>query len=128
MGQRLSKELIIEFSDNILAAMLFGEYNDHLSYLEKKLDIHISDRGNLLRISGKKDAIQNAQIILQSLFTRLKNKELLNITHADIDAEIRFLDTGKQTKSKKIGTQSDKNEAKSLVIKTKKQNHCTALS
>lgn len=119
MGQRLSKELIIEFSDNILAAMLFGEYNDHLSYLEKKLDIHISDRGNLLRISGKKDAIQNAQIILQSLYTRLKNKELLNITHADIDAEIRFLDTGKQTKSKKIGTQSDKNEAKSLVIKTK---------
>ena len=101
--------------------MLFGEYNDHLNYLEKKLDINISDRGNLLRISGKKDSIQNAQIILQSLYTRLKSKELANITHADIDAEIRFLNTGASPqKSKKLSDDDkDSKSNKNIVIKTK---------
>lgn len=117
----MSKEIILEFSDNTLAAMLFGEYNDHLNYLEKKLDINISDRGNLLRISGKKDSIQNAQIILQSLYTRLKSKELANITHADIDAEIRFLNTGAPPqKSKKLSDDDkDSKSNKNIVIKTK---------
>ncbi len=117
----MSKEIILEFSDNTLAAMLFGEYNDHLNYLEKKLDINISDRGNLLRISGKKDSIQNAQIILQSLYTRLKSKELANITHADIDAEIRFLNTGASPqKSKKLSDDDkDSKSNKNIVIKTK---------
>ncbi|MGH1455305.1 MAG: PhoH family protein [Alphaproteobacteria bacterium] len=116
----MSKELILEFSDNELAPLLFGEYNDHLSYLEKKMDIHISDRGNLLRISGKKDNIHNAQIVMQSLYTRLKSKELLNITHADIDAEIRFLNSGKThgKKSGAINTESNTSD-KTIVIKTK---------
>lgn len=114
----MSKEIIVEFSDNALAALLFGEYHDHLKYLEKKLEIHISDRGNLLRISGKKDAIHNAQIVLQSLYTRLKNKELHNITHADIDAEIRFLNTGSQ-KVKNMPRDYADSDNKNIVIKTK---------
>ncbi len=112
----MSKELILEFSDNELARLLFGEYNDHLSYLEKKLEIHISDRGNLLRVSGKKDNINRAQIVLQSLYTRLKDKELLNITHADIDAEIRFLHTGTSKPNKGVTQDAPQ---KGIVIKTK---------
>ncbi|PCJ97318.1 MAG: phosphate starvation-inducible protein PhoH [Zetaproteobacteria bacterium] len=94
---------------------MFGEYNDHLSYLEKKLEIHISDRGNLLRISGPKEAINKAKIVLQSLDRRLRDQELSNITHADIDAELRFTSTGgiKSRKGKKS------NSKKTIVIKTK---------
>ncbi len=116
----MSQELILEFSDNDLVPLLFGEYNDHLAYLEKKLKISISDRGNLLRVSGTKDAKEKAQITLNSLYTRLKDRELLNITHADIDAELRFLDTGKQDK-RKAGKGKDKknSDAKSPIIKTK---------
>ncbi len=114
----MAKEIILEFKDNDLTPLLFGEYNDHLRYLEQKMGIHISDRGNLLRISGHKNDINNAQILLQSLFTRLKDKELNNITHADIDAELRFLNSksSKPNKSKKHKDSSDK---KSIVIKTK---------
>ncbi len=116
----MSKEIIIEFSDNTLAAMLFGEYNDHLNYIEKKLDIHISDRGNLLRISGKKEPVQNAQIILQSLYTRLKSNELANITHADIDAEIRFLNSGTSSQKNNNSTNdTSAKDSKNIIIKTK---------
>ena len=123
----MSKELILEFSDNDVVPVLFGEYNDHLLYLEKELDINISDRGNLLRISGDVDAITKAQIALQSLHTRLRSGDLKNITHADIDAELRFLSDGStKTGSKKKSKASDaitkaQKDAKgqNIVIKTK---------
>ena len=111
----MTKDLILEFSENDLVPVLFGEYNDHLAYLEKKLDIHISDRGNLLRISGAKDSIDTAKMALQSLHTRLKDKELDNITRADIDAELRFLNSdGKTSPKKNKKTSKDK-----TIIKTK---------
>ncbi len=119
----MSKELILEFSENDIASLLFGEYNDHLSYLEKKLDINISDRGNLLRISGDTEAVSKAQVVLQSLETRLKSKELQNITRADIDGELRFLYSGKFNKNNKRQTkESMKSKSKSssnIIIKTK---------
>ncbi|MGH1376633.1 MAG: PhoH family protein [Alphaproteobacteria bacterium] len=111
----MSKDLVLEFTNNDLVPFLFGEYNDHLSYLEKKLGVHISDRGNLLRISGEKAAIKKAEISLQSLYTRLQDGELQNITHADIDAELRFLENG----SSKGAPKKKKEADKSIVIKTK---------
>lgn len=114
----MSKEIIIEFAENDLATLLFGEYNDHLSYLEKKLDVNISDRGNLLRISGTQDSITKAQIVLQSLYTQLKDKSLHNVTHADIDAEIRFLNSGKEKKKKSPKNNKEKKDTK-IIIKTK---------
>ena len=110
----MTKEIILEFPDNSRISLLFGEYNEHLSYLEKKLDIHISDRGNLLRMSGSKDATNKAKIALQSLDKRLEKEELSNITHADIDAELRFAAKGGKRSSK--GKADGKN---SIVIKTK---------
>lgn len=116
----MSKELILEFSDNDVVPVLFGEYNDHLQYLEKQLQINISDRGNLLRITGNVDAITKAQIALQSLHTRLRSGELRNITHADIDAELRFLSTGAtKVGGKKPPKQSHEKNEKNIVIKTK---------
>ncbi len=119
----MSKELILEFPDNDIVPVLFGEYNDHLSYLEKKLNINISDRGNLLRISGDSEAISKAKITLQSLETRLKSRELQNITRADIDGELRFLSGGvPKTKSKSRTEKSVKSKEKTggnIVIKTK---------
>ena len=104
----MSKELILEFSDNDIVPVLFGEYNDHLQYLEKELDINISDRGNLLRISGDVDSITKAQITLR------------NITHADIDAELRFLSTGAtKVGGKKSPKKNTEKGEKNIVIKTK---------
>lgn len=115
----MTKDLIVEFSDNTLAPLLFGEYNDHLSYLEKKLDVHISDRGNLLRISGTPDNMKSAETALKSLYERLKNKELFNITHADIDAELRFIKEPGLSKSGKKNRDIASPTKNKTVIKTK---------
>ncbi|MFP4097705.1 MAG: PhoH family protein [Alphaproteobacteria bacterium] len=87
----MSKEVVLEFPDNLIIPLLFGEYNRHLSYLEKKLDIEIIDRANILRITGNIEDITKAQMTLQTLHTRLQQGEIQNVTRANIDAELRFL-------------------------------------
>lgn len=116
----MSNDRILEFSNNDLLPSLYGEYNDHLSYIEKKLQINISDRGNVVRITGDKNDVVIAETILLSLYEKLDKKELMNVTHADVDSEIRFAKTpidkgGAQTPAKKV----EKGGDKSYAIKTK---------
>ncbi len=113
----MTQELILEFSDNDLVPFLFGEYNDHLKYIEKKLDVRISDRGNLLRMSGGKESVVKAQSILNSLYIRLQEQDLVNISHADIDAELRFLESSDKKSSKNGSIPED--DGGKIVIKTK---------
>jgi phosphate starvation-inducible PhoH-like protein len=109
------EQVVLEFKDNSLLPFLFGEYNTHLSHLEKTLDVSIADRGNTLQISGDSKAISQAERTLKTLYSRLEKTDKKDITPADIDAEIRFLNaedikkTGKKKNSK----------AKGPVIKTK---------
>ena len=116
----MTKEIILEFSDNDLVPFLFGEYNDHLSYIERKLDIHISDRGNLLRISGNNESACKAKLVLESLYSSLESKELKTITHADIDSELRFIKSEKPKTRKVMKNKNSSNKkSKGPVIKTK---------
>jgi len=126
----VSKEIILEFSDNTIIPILFGEYNRHLSYLEKRLDIEISDRGNILRISGKIEDVTKAQMVLQALHTHLLKDGMQNVTRADIDAELRFLSSDDDDSNQDASTQkknikhkrrpdSDNGNEPHGVIKTK---------
>lgn len=74
-----------------MAAALFGEHNSHLSYLEKLLDVHIGDRANTLMLSGEALNVGRAENILNSLYQSLVNQERREITKAEIDAALRFL-------------------------------------
>lgn len=114
----MTLDISMEFQDNDLVPFLFGEYNAHLSYIEKALNINISDRGNKLRLSGESDSLDKAKIVLNSLYTRLRDKELKEITRADIDAEIRFLNTGARDKTRPIADE-ETTGIKGQVIKTR---------
>lgn len=87
----MSEELVIEFPDNTVLPILFGEYNRHITYIEKKLGIEISDRGNVLHLFGDIESISKAETVLNSLALKLKTEELESVTRADIDTELRFL-------------------------------------
>ena len=80
--------LCLEFDDNKLLRALYGPQNENLNLLEKELNINISDRGNVICISGDPSSISFAdQIILELWDTIPKNKHL---STQDIDAAIRF--------------------------------------
>ncbi|MFP4314286.1 MAG: PhoH family protein [Alphaproteobacteria bacterium] len=106
----------LEFHNNSLLPLLFGEHNSHLSYLEKKLGIDISDRGNKISVSGDKHAVKTAHHILNVLWEKLEHKEIIG--PADIDAALRFFN-----ENKKNETANDKQGGDSkILLRTKKKN------
>jgi len=114
----LTQSRTISFKNNDLLPLLFGEHNTTLNYLEKKLGIHIADRGNQITLSGADVAVEQAEKILQSLWARLEKGH--DVGKAEIDAALRFLlnDIPPQY-SEAQGKQNMSDSG--IVIKTKKK-------
>jgi phosphate starvation-inducible PhoH-like protein len=78
----------LQFDDNRLLPLLFGEHDQHLARLERELGISMVSRGNQLIISGAEDSVAVARQILTGLYQRLKRGQQLD--KHDIDAAIRL--------------------------------------
>jgi phosphate starvation-inducible PhoH-like protein len=84
------EQLLLEFGNNKLVAALSGPHQKHFARLEQRLSILITQRGNLIALSGPSDTRARAAAILRSLYARLEAGE--SITLAEVDAEVRFTD------------------------------------
>ena len=113
----MSTQPVLEFDNNSLIPLLFGEHNSHLSYLEKKLGIDIADRGGKLSFSGDQNAIKTAHYVLKTLWDKLEDNQ--QIGTAEIDAALRFFNEKDRSKVEQ-NAQKSENSGKS-VIKTKKR-------
>lgn len=80
---------ILEFDNKDLIPFLYGEHNNHLNHLEKKLGVSISDRGNKLALNGDLQAIQTAENILLDLWHKLEMGQ--EISSGSIDDALRFV-------------------------------------
>ncbi|MBL4590081.1 MAG: PhoH family protein [Alphaproteobacteria bacterium] len=90
---------------------LFGEYNANLNYIEKQLNVSISDRGNVITLNGNDAPV--AESILRALLSKLEDGKG-HISIANIDAELRFLNE----KDNKM----DKDTTPRKAIKVKKKS------
>ncbi|HVJ55102.1 MAG TPA: PhoH family protein [Aliidongia sp.] len=79
----------IEFEDNALLPMLFGERDQHLDPIERRLGVTMVPRGNLVAISGTAAAVERAGLALTLLYDRLKRG--LEVDNAEVDAVLRTL-------------------------------------
>lgn len=111
----MTEKRILEFENNKLIPLLFGEHNTHLARLEQKLGISISDRGNTLSLSGEKDAVHKAESVLNSMMKRLHSKQ--DVGTAEIDAALRFLDQHKHPRGEKTHMHDDQ-----PALKTRKKH------
>ena len=84
-------QLTLEFPDNRLLAGLGGAHGKNFARLEQVLDVQLSSRGNLVAVEGA--LRERAAAILKALYARLKAGE--SITLAEVDAEIRFTEAGR---------------------------------
>ena len=73
----MSKEAIrrigLQFDDNTLVPLLFGDHDRNLAQIEEELDVEISARGNELLISGPKLKLKMVQTVFDVLWDRLTN-------------------------------------------------------
>src|SRR5258707_15825758 len=87
----------IEFDDNLLLPLLYGERDAHLDQIERQLGVPLVTRGNRLAISGTASATEVAHLTLTSLYDRLKHGHEGDIAPAD--AALRFAQTERGDKN-----------------------------
>lgn len=78
----------LDFEDNRLLPLLFGERDRHLTYISEVLTLSITARGNRLWLQGEPHKIAIAETVLKRLYDRLQQG--LAISIVEIDAALRL--------------------------------------
>jgi len=79
-------EIKLTFADNRLASLVFGQYDQNIAHLERKLGIVASANGNHVVIKGAPEAAEQARRVLEKLYERVRNDTPLTV--GDVDGVI----------------------------------------
>lgn len=80
--------IYLQFDDNRLLPLLFGEHDRHLVQIEQALGVSLVSRGNQIVVSGPRDAVDIARAALSRLYQRLEEGE--SIDPAEVDGAVRM--------------------------------------
>ena len=78
----------MQFDDNALQPLLYGEHDRHLARMEQLLGVRLASRGDRLSISGPPEAVAATELALGALYERLRKG--LEVGDAEIDAAARM--------------------------------------
>jgi phosphate starvation-inducible protein PhoH and related proteins len=82
----------LQFDDNRLLPMLFGEHDQNLARIEQQLGVSLVSRGNQLAISGPTASVEAARTAINALYARLKRG--LEVDRHEVDAMLRLAQAG----------------------------------
>jgi phosphate starvation-inducible PhoH-like protein len=85
----VAKPVYLQFDDNRLLPLLFGEHDQNLARIEQELGVSLVSRGNQLAISGPADQVALARAALTALYQRLKGG--LMVDRGEVDAALRHV-------------------------------------
>ncbi|MFV2090237.1 MAG: PhoH family protein [Pseudomonadales bacterium] len=74
----LTTNLTLEPNDSLRLAALCGPFDQNLSHLEKRLGVHIRNRGNLFQISGPDHRIKATSALLSQLYRETVGQETID--------------------------------------------------
>ena len=61
-------EIILTFDDNRLASLVFGQYDQNLAHLERRLNVTAIANGNRVIVKGTPEASELARRVLEGLY------------------------------------------------------------
>ncbi|MDX1710898.1 MAG: PhoH family protein [Rhodovibrionaceae bacterium] len=82
---------LLQFDDNKLLPMLYGEHDQNLARLEQLLGVSLASRGNSVSITGPADQVDQADRALSALYQRLKRG--MQVDESEVDAVARLART-----------------------------------
>ncbi|HKF62043.1 MAG TPA: PhoH family protein [Dongiaceae bacterium] len=98
----ISQPLVLQFDDNRLLPILYGEHDRHLARIEQSLGVSLMSRGNQIAVSGEPAAVAQARQVLNQLYQRLKRG--FAVDFSEIDAAIRLSQTEDGTEPSLFGS------------------------
>lgn len=81
-------EIVLSFDDNRIASGIYGSHDQNLAFLERRLGVLATPRGNLLAIRGPREACEQARNAIAKLYDRARSGE--DVTPGDVDGAIRL--------------------------------------
>ncbi|MEE8283441.1 MAG: PhoH family protein [Alphaproteobacteria bacterium] len=88
----VTKPLVLQFDDNSVLTLLFGEHDRNLVRIENDLGVTVHARGNQLTITGPTSAAAAARDALMNLYDRVK--EGVPADQGEVDAIVRLAAAG----------------------------------
>lgn len=76
-------EVVLSFDDNQLASLVFGQYDQNLAHLERRLGVVVSPNGNHITIKGPPETAEQASRVLRTLYARAKIGAAVNLGEVD---------------------------------------------
>ncbi|SCY46103.1 PhoH family protein [Microvirga guangxiensis] len=86
-GVEEEAEIILTFDDNRLASLVFGQYDQNLAHLERRLNVAAIANGNRVTVKGTPEASEMARRVLEGLYDRARQGAAL--TPGDVDGTIQ---------------------------------------
>jgi phosphate starvation-inducible PhoH-like protein len=83
-----ARQIELVFDNNRLASLLYGEFDQNLALIERRLGVRASARGNEVTLSGEAGAIDQARRALEALYDRLLEGHELH--QGDVEGAIRM--------------------------------------
>ncbi len=80
------EEVAITFEDNRLTSVVFGQYDQNIAKLERRLGVVTTANGNHVVIKGPPEACDHARRVLETLYARVKQGRKLGL--GDVDGAI----------------------------------------
>jgi phosphate starvation-inducible protein PhoH and related proteins len=114
--QRLQVELV--FENNRLASALYGEFDQNLALIERRLGVDARARGNLVTLSGPPPGIAQARRVLESLYERLIEGH--DVQQGDVEGAIRMAEAVEAQLS--LPTMDDSARVRLARIATRKKS------
>ncbi len=84
--------LVVPLEDNRHVAQLLGEFDANLALIESRLGIDAHANGNVITLTGPRQACETARAVLLSLYDRIAKGEA--IAQGDVDGLIRHVVSG----------------------------------
>ena len=93
-------EIKLNFDDNDLARLLYGDLNKNLATIEKTGGVSVKARGNQLTLKGLQHEVELASLALQQLYELIKSG--YPVYPADVAYGIRILERSSKANLKEI--------------------------
>ena len=113
-----SEPIQLQFDDNSLLPLLFGQHDENLARIEQQLGVSLVSRGNRLAISGTQDAMESASEALNALYIRLQKG--LQVGDGEVDAAIRMARSSSRGAARAAAVTAI--HADELTIRTRKRH------
>jgi phosphate starvation-inducible PhoH-like protein len=86
-GVEETAEITLTFDDNRLAGLVFGQYDQNLAHLERRLAVVANANGNRVTVRGTPEASEQARRVLELLYDRARAGNAL--LPGDVDGAIQ---------------------------------------